>query len=620
MNKFVKLFLLFFFGVVFLLLSKPLFAIDTNLIYNPSVEVVSSFDPNLPDGWIKDSYGTNSVIFSYPVTGYQSNNAVKIQLTSRTSGDAKWSFRNVPVQPNQTYVYSDYYVSNMESEFTIRYKLASGIDSYTWLGAVPASSVWKQSQYTFTTPDNVVSLTVLHLIAKVGILTADNFSLILKTTPTPTSTPILVLTSTPTSTLTPTPTATMIPSPSATPTATSTPSLTPSPTITPTSTPTLIPTPTPSNNLITNPSMEVSSPDGKTPLNWFSDYWGTNTKNFSYPVAGFDGNKAARIDVTQYTSGDAKWYFQDVPVTPGSNYIFSDTFQSSGLSEIYLRYFNTNGTYIYQYLTSLQPSSTWRTVSQNFIVPAGVSSVTIFHSLTSVGFLTVDNYFLKNADDITKFSQGMVSLDFDDGSISEFTNGIPILNDAGFKSTQYIITDYVGTDSDYVTSSNILQMQTLGHEIQNHTKSHPYLTQLTQTQVTEEIMGAKSILLSLGVNQVTALSYPFGDHNDSIVNSVRNLGFSAARTTEQGDNYKNSDPLILKSYSLEKSTTFTQIKTLIDNAVKNRNWLILVFHQIDDTGWQFSTTPAKLQKVVNYLKQNNIPVVTVSQGLAQMVH
>lgn len=651
MNRFKKLVLFSFFGVVFLLLSKSLFAADTNLIYNPSVEVVSPSDPNLPDGWVKDSYGTNSVVFTYPITGYLSNNAVKIQFISRTSGDAKWSFRNVAVQPNQTYVYSDYYTSNIESEFTIRYRLASGQDSYAYLGALPASSTWKQSQYTFTTPANVVSLTVLHLIAKVGILTADDFSLILKTTPTPTLVPIptptvtltptptliptvtptitpslpsLIPTLTPTATQTPTvtltstptPTATMTPSPSATPT----PSLTPSPTITPTSTPTLIPTPTPSNNLITNPSMEVSSPDGKTPLNWFSDDWGTNTKSFSYPVTGFDGVKAARIDVTQYISGDAKWYFQDVPVTPGSNYAFSDTFQSSGLSEIYLRYHKTNGTHIYQYLTSLQPSSTWKTVSQTFTVPAGVSSVTIFHSLVSVGFLTVDNYSLKNADDITKFSQGMVSLDFDDGSISEFTNGIPILNAAGFKSTQYIITNYVGTDSNYVTISNILQMQAQGHEIQNHTKSHPYLTQLTPAQVANEISGAKNILLGMGVSQVTALSYPFGDYNDSIVNTVRDLGFSAARTTEQGDNYKNSDPLILMSYSLEKSTTYAQIKTLIDNAVNTKTWLILVFHQIDNTGWQFSTTSAKLQQVVDYLKQNNIPVVTVSQGLAQMGH
>lgn len=627
MNKFIKLILFFFSGVAFLLLSKPLFAADTNLIYNPSVEVVSSSDPNLPDGWIKDSYGTNSIIFTYPVTGYQSNNAVQVQLTSWTSGDAKWYFQDIPAQPGQTYIYSDYYISNVDSDVTVRYKLTGGQNSYTYLGTPAASGTWKQIQYSFTVPANVVSLTVFRLIASVGTLTTDNFSLNLATTPTPTAT--LTPSQAPTLTLTPTvvPTATSTPpiiptlTPTATPTilSTSTPTMTPTPTATPTSTPTPTVAP-PSDNLIINPSLEDSSPDGTTPLNWFSDYWGAKTVTFSYPVEGFDGNKAARIDVTQYTSGDAKWYFQDVPVTPGSNYTFSDIYQSSGLSEIDLRYLHTNGTYTYQYVTTLQPSSTWKTVSQTFTVPDGVKSVTIFHSLVSIGFLTVDNYSLKNVDNITKFTQGIVSLDFDDGSISEFTNGIPILNAAGFKSTQYIITSYVDTDSNYVTSSNILQMQAQGHEIQDHTKTHPHLTQLTPAQVADEIMGAKNILLEMGAKQVTTLSYPFGDYNDAIVNTVRELGFSAARTVDQGYNYRNSDTLTLKSYSLEKTATFTQIKVLINNAVKTRTWLILVFHQIDNTGWKFSTTPAKLQQVVNYLKQNNIPVVTVSQGLAQMVH
>lgn len=665
MNKFIKLILFFFSAAAFLMLAKPFLAADTNLIYNPSVEVVSPSDPSLPDGWIKDFYGTNSIVFTYPVKGYQSNNAVQVQFTSRTNGDAKWYFQDVQAQPGQTYLYSDYYLSNTGSETSVRYKLNTGQYSYSYLGSVATSSTWKQLQYTFTVPANVVSLTVFRLIASVGTLTTDNFSLTLITTPTPTVTPAptqapsptltpttaptatptltitptLTPTATPTIILTPTPTPrpTVTPTPSPTPKPTPTPTLTPRPTVMPTPSPTLTPTPTPtatptptvtptptptppSDNLVINPSLENSSPDGKTPLNWFSDYWGAKTVSFSYPVTGFDENKAARIDITQYTSGDAKWYFQDALVTPGSNYTFSDTYQSSGLSEIDLRYLHTNGTYTYQYLTTLQPSPAWKTVSQTFTIPTDIKSVTAFHSLVGLGFLTVDNYSLKNVDNITKFTQGIVSLDFDDGSISEFTNGIPILNASGFKSTQYIITSYINTDSDYITSSEILQMQTQGHEIQDHTKTHPYLTQLTTAQVTDEIMGAKNSLLSMGVNQVTTFSYPFGDYNDATVNTVRGLGFSAARTTDPGFNYKNSDPLTLKSYSFENTATFAQIKALIDSAVTTRTWAILVFHQIDNTGWQFSTTPAKLQQVVNYLKQNNIPVVTVSQGLARMMH
>ncbi len=61
-----------------------------------------------------------------------------------------------------------------------------------------------------------------------------------------------------------------------------------------------------------------------------------------------------------------------------------------------------------------------------------------------------------------------------------------------------------------------------------------------------------------------------------------------------------------------------QIKSCIDTAVQNKAWLILTFHAVDRTGRDYSITPENLKSIVNYLKQNNIKVVTVSQGLAQV--
>src|SRR3989344_1131482 len=67
-------------------------------------------------------------------------------------------------------------------------------------------------------------------------------------------------------------------------------------------------------NLIANPSLEIQS--GVLPLSWQSSSWGTNNAVFTYPVAGPGGtsDKAARVALTSYTTGDAKWYFNDVAV------------------------------------------------------------------------------------------------------------------------------------------------------------------------------------------------------------------------------------------------------------------------------------------------------------------
>jgi PKD repeat protein len=44
-------------------------------------------------------------------------------------------------------------------------------------------------------------------------------------------------------------------------------------------------------------------------------------------------------------------------------------------------------------------------------------------------------------------------------------------------------------------------------------------------------------------------------------------------------------------------------------------WLILLFHDVDNTGSTYSTTPLIFQHIVNYLAAKNVPVVTMSQAL-----
>jgi peptidoglycan/xylan/chitin deacetylase (PgdA/CDA1 family) len=97
---------------------------------------------------------------------------------------------------------------------------------------------------------------------------------------------------------------------------------------------------------------------------------------------------------------------------------------------------------------------------------------------------------------------GLVSINFDDGYQSMFDNGLPILDAAGLKSTQYIITQKVGTDS-YVTRDEVLQMYNHGHEIGVHTRTHRNLTTLTEAEMTDEIAGAKQDLISWGIMPTT---------------------------------------------------------------------------------------------------------------------
>ncbi len=346
-----------------------------NLIVNPSVETGAG----LPDSWGTGNWGANTATFTYPTAGLLGSRAVRIDMTAHADGDAKWVFADVPVSPSVTYVFSDRYVSDVATSYTIRYKNTSGTFLYVFLGTVPAASLATDKQFTFTTPSDAVSMTVFHLIETVGFLTTDNSSLTEKTAP---------------------------------------------------------------PGLIANPSLETAGSNGD-PENWFRGGWGTNTATFTYPATGADGGKAAQIDVTNYASGDAKWYFADVPVSPGQIYSFTDSYKSTVPTELVAQY-QTPGGFIYQFIASVGASGVWKTQTHNITVPTGATSLTVFHSLSANGTLAVDNYSLTQGasppppEDL--FSRGLVSFTFDDGWITQYNDALPILNAAGLKGTFYIIS------------------------------------------------------------------------------------------------------------------------------------------------------------------------------------
>jgi peptidoglycan/xylan/chitin deacetylase (PgdA/CDA1 family) len=238
-----------------------------------------------------------------------------------------------------------------------------------------------------------------------------------------------------------------------------------------------------------------------------------------------------------------------------------------------------------------------------------------------VGSLVIDNAYLKKESGTLGFSEGMISLDFDDGWVSTYNAGLPILNAAGLKSTQYIITGNLPAGTyDYVSTAQMLQMKADGHEIGAHSRTHPDLLTLADAALDSEISGSRSDLVAAGVTPVS-FSYPFGNHNSVIEQKVRDAGFSMARSaliSEGGMNYQNTNRYLIKTYSVENSTTIDSIKAIVDNAITTKGWAVLVFHQVNDSGSQYSISPTNLQQIVDYIKLKNVKVVTASQALSHL--
>ncbi len=413
-----------------LLLQYTFGASSSNLIPNPSLETQGVNGD--PTNWFRGGWGTNTAVLTYPTVGIDGARAAKVAITSYTDGDAKWYFGDVPVTSGTTYAFSHQYKSNVATEILARYTLTGGGVQYQFLGVLPVATTWTATSYTMTIPANVVSLTIFHVIHSVGSLEVDNFNLVNTSTGTPDTTLPTVSVTTPTAGTTVSGTVAISTTAndnvgvagvsllidgvvSGTEDTVAPYDFSWNSGSVPNGAHTIsarvrdaagnlgnatgigvsvvnIATPPPSQNLILNPSLETVGTGGN-PQSWFRGGWGTNTTVFTYPVAGVDGVSAARIKITSYTAGDAKWYFKDVVVTPGSVYTLSHAYKADVPTQLVARYQTSAGTQ-YKKLATLASSNTWTTSTINITVPTNATAMSVFHLLFPVGTLDIDAYSL----------------------------------------------------------------------------------------------------------------------------------------------------------------------------------------------------------------------------------
>ena len=170
-----------------------------------------------------------------------------------------------------------------------------------------------------------------------------------------------------------------------------------------------------------------------------------------------------------------------------------------------------------------------------------------------------------------------------------------------------------------MSKAQIADLFSKGHEIGAHTKTHADLPTLTLAQQQDEVAGGRQDLISWGtVGPVNSFAYPYGDYDATTLQVVKDAGFSSALSTNDGDVTPSSDKFQLERKGVTVGVTVAQVKSWIDTAVANKEWLILAFHKIDTSGEQYSTTPANFNAIVDYLKQKNVPVITVAQGVAAL--
>jgi peptidoglycan/xylan/chitin deacetylase (PgdA/CDA1 family) len=220
-----------------------------------------------------------------------------------------------------------------------------------------------------------------------------------------------------------------------------------------------------------------------------------------------------------------------------------------------------------------------------------------------------------------------LSLTFDDARLSQVDNGLPLFARHGVKATFYVSPDNVKERLE-----GWRRALKNGHEIGNHTMTHPCtgnyafskanaLEDYTLDRIGREIdLAEEAIVKMLGVKAVS-FAYPccqtFVGRGREVMSYVPLVAKRFATGRLGGDEAANDPEVCDLSQLLAQGsdgTTFEELKALVDGAAADGRWLILVGHEIADTGYQ--TTSAKtLEALCRYATDpaNGLWVDTVSR-------
>ena len=404
-------------------------------------------------------------------------------------------------------------------------------------------------------------------------------------------------------------------------------------------------------NLFANGDLEIAN--GTQPAGWAPSQWPANppwTYAFDYSATGaHSGSRSVKVTITGYSApGDAKWIVEPdpvhpgegVPVEPGKYYTFSDWYKSNASTVVSVWYRLASdpagsGGHWATLFSGVPPKTEWTEFTTGFTMPAGVTRAYFAHFIAGNGWLQTDDYSMRQSDAPTGFSHPMFSLTFDNGSHGTYERALPEMDERGLTSTQYFPTDGFDPFDDWMMTPAQIRTIAAKHEIGSHSITHPYLTQVSPTQLDSELRGSQSALGQILGSQgsVVSFAYPYGDYNATVIAALGDHGYTSGRAVDEGYNSPaNLNAYALKVQNVTPATTVAQFESWVNQAIDGNYWLIVVYHEVlpdiaglplcsvedtDPCQDDYDTYLSTFRAMMDYLRDHGPAsnVVTVSKGL-----
>jgi len=181
------------------------------------------------------------------------------------------------------------------------------------------------------------------------------------------------------------------------------------------------------------------------------------------------------------------------------------------------------------------------------------------------------NTLVDNIEKQTNIVRDNIAITFDDGYKDNFLNAYPILKKYQMPATIFLVSKSVGKKEMLGTNElNLMKNNEIGFG--SHTVTHKVLLKIVTGTATEEITYSKKELERLLNQKIQFFAYPKGKRNhfnEQIKALVKESGYKAAFTTENGEISNKSDLFELKRIGIRNCPLFV-FKTRVSGIFESR--------------------------------------------------
>jgi peptidoglycan/xylan/chitin deacetylase (PgdA/CDA1 family) len=169
--------------------------------------------------------------------------------------------------------------------------------------------------------------------------------------------------------------------------------------------------------------------------------------------------------------------------------------------------------------------------------------------------------------------QTVVAITIDDAFSNVYENALPILKQYNLSAAVFAPVGNLGSAPQWdieegvddrelpvMTYKQLIEIDRDGFEVFSHTFSHPRLTEVDEKKLHDEVAGSKRILERILGHEVTAISYPYGIHDDQVCKAVKQAGYSHGFTIEPVMIDRATDNFRIGRFEISPQESFVKFK------------------------------------------------------------